>query len=387
MLDINNIGAAITAAVDDLVANTPNAAKAVKKAKADKTKTVITRDAGDYWVTGDTWTFDGMEATEVPSKREGQKVYRDDTGAKAFPRSLSFVALTVMSSEQLVSTTEVAVPEEEVVLVPELVPTAQELDTKIRTTADRINHDWTEFADLVTQAESQNIHTELGFASWPAYIADVVQTNLPTVAKDVEARQALVAIMTGHGMSVRVQAEALGTSKSAVSRDQVALSQSGTVTAPPTVTTRTGKKQARPDRKQPTPTLPPYTGTDRPWLSAVPDPKPEPSKAEQGAARRQLEVAEVSALVRGISVNVTNLMDEMAGTRPGIASPLPSEKRLVLEGLMTEWAKLQNVFGPVGELAANMGMVLPEWWPIQPGESRLIPADQVPSWWDSEVSE
>ena len=58
---------------------------------------------------------------------------------------------------------------------------------------------------------SGQIHAALGFASWTAYVKDRVQGKI--AATDREERKALVAIMSGRGMSQPAIASSLGVSK------------------------------------------------------------------------------------------------------------------------------------------------------------------------------
>lgn len=100
---------------------------------------------------------------------------------------------------------------------------AEQLDKQIRdvtaNAADRLDC----LAHLLTQAKAGRIHQALQFDSWTAYLANRLKPI--TKALDADDRRALIAELYQEGMSVRAIADAVGTSKSSVSRQ---VSQSGT---------------------------------------------------------------------------------------------------------------------------------------------------------------
>jgi len=69
------------------------------------------------------------------------------------------------------------------------------------------------------------VHETLGFPSWTAYVADALGGQLQLSG---EARQAMVQLMAGEGMSVRAIVSATGASKSTVARHIGEVSHNGT---------------------------------------------------------------------------------------------------------------------------------------------------------------
>lgn len=100
---------------------------------------------------------------------------------------------------------------------------AVQLDEQIQKLADQAAQHLDYLFDLLTEAQAGQIHQALGFPSWTAYLADRLKPI--TKALDSEDRRALVMQLYESGMSVRVIAEAVGTSKSTVQRQ---VSQAGT---------------------------------------------------------------------------------------------------------------------------------------------------------------
>jgi transposase len=92
---------------------------------------------------------------------------------------------------------------------------AKALDKKIRATNDKMNTTAENLFDLLEQAAMGRIHEALGYASWTAWFSEAVQLR----PQDREQRKALVAMMTGKGMSQRAAAKALGVSQKTVDRD------------------------------------------------------------------------------------------------------------------------------------------------------------------------
>jgi hypothetical protein len=101
------------------------------------------------------------------------------------------------------------------------VAEGEKLNKRIRTLAHSIDGSWKKLKDLIIQAKAREIHTDLGFKLWPDYIADVTRTEMPNIARSVEQRRQVVALLAGEGMSQRTIADAVGVSQSTV-RDDVA---------------------------------------------------------------------------------------------------------------------------------------------------------------------
>jgi hypothetical protein len=222
----------------------------------------------------------------------------------------------------------------------ELVSTAAELDIEIRSTADRYtslvisaDNTWTELAELIEEAQHRNIHTDLGFASWPKYIADVVKTNLPHIGKDTEARQSLVGVLTGAGLSGRAQAEIVGVSNATISRDQEVL-HDVTPDATPiaTVTSINGGTFTKPAPKP------------------KPDPKPEPVAAQTQSATPKVDklTAEVDAVIAEAQA--------LAAKVDAISDALDDRKLKVADGTLYSLDKrIKAVEGIVGEAFETLG--------------------------------
>lgn len=102
------------------------------------------------------------------------------------------------------------------VLVPLDRAQAEKLDGRIRRLAKQAGDQLVQVGRLLDEAKAGRIHEALGFASWTAYVADSLGGTLQLSGA---ARQAMVELMAGEGMSVRAIASATGVSKSTVSND------------------------------------------------------------------------------------------------------------------------------------------------------------------------
>ncbi len=120
---------------------------------------------------------------------------------------------------------ELQVVEHEV-LVPLNVQDAERLDRRIRLMAQTTRENFEKVGRLLDEAKNGRLHEALGFKSWTAYVADALGGQLQLSG---EARQAMVQVLAGEGMSVRAIATATGVSKSTVDRDLAQVSQTGTV--------------------------------------------------------------------------------------------------------------------------------------------------------------
>lgn len=105
---------------------------------------------------------------------------------------------------------------------------AKQLDKRIRSASTRFASEGDKLLDLLEEAANGKIHVALGFPSWTAYVKDACTFTV----SGREERKALVAIMSGKGMSQRAIAGALGVSQKTVDRDLEGESfDSDTVTA------------------------------------------------------------------------------------------------------------------------------------------------------------
>lgn|SRR5271166_794298 len=135
---------------------------------------------------------------------------------------------------------------------------AVKLDERIQRLAEAAGGHLDKLADLLAEAQGGQIHTTLGFPSWPAYLADRLKPITKTLDRDELC--ALVVQLYDAGMSVRAIAEAVDTSKSTVQR-QVSeahpqtdsqVSQSGTGDEAVETTGLDGKLYPRADTRQDT---------------------------------------------------------------------------------------------------------------------------------------
>ena len=116
---------------------------------------------------------------------------------------------------------------------------AEDLDKRLRGEARTVAESMERFKTLIAEAKARDLHQLLGFASWTAYIADIIGKEMGRLHAD--DRREIVALLTGEGMSQRAIAEAVGVSNATVSRDQVLQG-----VTPDTVTGLDGKEYARP---------------------------------------------------------------------------------------------------------------------------------------------
>jgi hypothetical protein len=83
---------------------------------------------------------------------------------------------------------------------------AQNLDKRLRTQARAVAHSMEVFNPLIEEAKAAQIHRHLGFASWTAYIADVIGKEMKQLS--VDDRRQIVELLSGEGMSQRAIAQA-----------------------------------------------------------------------------------------------------------------------------------------------------------------------------------
>lgn len=107
---------------------------------------------------------------------------------------------------------------------------AERLTNRITLMAGTIREGVEKVADLVAQAKAGQAHVALGYASWTAYLADVLGRE--PIRLDGPQRKELVSYLAGEGMSTRAIAPIVGVTKSEVSRD-LQVSRSGTPSPEP----------------------------------------------------------------------------------------------------------------------------------------------------------
>jgi hypothetical protein len=100
---------------------------------------------------------------------------------------------------------------------------ARKLDERIRRLAHCIDSSWKSLEELIAKAKASEIHVALGFKSWPDYIADVASREMPNIARSVEQRRQVVALLAGEDMSNRAIADAVRVNEITVRRDKDAV--------------------------------------------------------------------------------------------------------------------------------------------------------------------
>jgi hypothetical protein len=93
---------------------------------------------------------------------------------------------------------------------------AQRLDMRVRLQFGTIDRLLAKFYETVEEAKRGQIHVALGFASWTAYLADVLGGQLQVKG---EARKEVVSWLSREGMSQRAIAKATGVGVGTVNRD------------------------------------------------------------------------------------------------------------------------------------------------------------------------
>ena len=117
---------------------------------------------------------------------------------------------------------------------------ARRLTERIRLTAHTFAESRTKLIELVEEAKAGNAHAALGYASWTAYLSDVLGDEPLRLARD--DRKELVGILAAEGMSTRAIAPIVGATHMTVQRDL------SPVTNVPPVTGMDGKTYApKPD--------------------------------------------------------------------------------------------------------------------------------------------
>jgi transposase len=110
------------------------------------------------------------------------------------------------------------------------VAQGQDLNRRLREAARNVARSMVRFKELIELAKDNHIHVQQGFKSWPAYVADVISTEMGKLHAD--DRREIVELLVGGGMSNRAIAEAVGTSECTVRRDKEQLRQNDAVEPP-----------------------------------------------------------------------------------------------------------------------------------------------------------
>lgn len=129
---------------------------------------------------------------------------------------------------------------------------AQKLTERIRLTAHNYTEARAKLQDLVAEAKEGNAHLALGYASWTAYLSEVLGEEPMRLARS--ERQEMVQLLSSEGMSTRAIAPIVGVHHDTVASD-IRTVGNPTVEAAP-VTGVNGKTYARPE-PQPEPVAAP----------------------------------------------------------------------------------------------------------------------------------
>ena len=94
---------------------------------------------------------------------------------------------------------------------------AQRLTQHIKLTASGVRNGLFKLRNLIEEAKRSNVWNVLGFASWTAYLADVLGDEPMRVSR--EERIELVSYLAGEGLSTRAIAPIVGVDRKTVERD------------------------------------------------------------------------------------------------------------------------------------------------------------------------
>jgi hypothetical protein len=125
---------------------------------------------------------------------------------------------------------------------------ARRLTERIRVTAHNYTEAKSKLIELVQEAKSGSAHLALGYASWTAYLADVLGEEPLRLARD--ERRELVAALSAEGMSTRAIAPIVGTNQATIARD-ISGDAFASPGPEPVVQGVDGKSYVRPERSVP----------------------------------------------------------------------------------------------------------------------------------------
>ena len=94
---------------------------------------------------------------------------------------------------------------------------ARRLTERIRLVAHTVAENMEKLQRLVTDAKNGNVHVQLGYASWTAYLADVLGET--PMRLDRDNRQEMSRMLTDEGMSTRAAAKVLGVARNTIKSD------------------------------------------------------------------------------------------------------------------------------------------------------------------------
>lgn len=136
---------------------------------------------------------------------------------------------------------------------------AERLTERIRLTAHNYAEARQKLQELVAEAKAGNAHIALGYASWTAYLSEVLGEEPLLLARG--ERQEMVQMLSAEGMSMRAIAPIVGTSHITVRNDLTAVKN---LTAEPLRADILGMDGKHHPRTKP-----------RPAVGAVPEPSPD----------------------------------------------------------------------------------------------------------------
>lgn len=258
----------LSAAIKELVADegTSTAADWVITRTSTSDETDV---APSYWAGGQVWLSIEAEMLGIirtfESAAEAKATYRTAHGS--FPRTYSMVQLTAEQIAAIEATAADAIArwvaeqpgteidagaELDTVVDAEIVEAlnedaAQDLDGRIRTMAAQVHDDIETLEQLVIEARAGQIHRALGFASWPAYLADALRD---TVHVDRAGRRELVGFLAGQNLANRAIAAIADVDEGTVRNDLKALRKNSAVDPAPArkKTGLDGKTRRRPTK-------------------------------------------------------------------------------------------------------------------------------------------
>lgn len=175
------------------------------------------------WNRPGAWSEERVDLTvlSVTADREATRGAKPPGGNRK-PLS-SKVADALAKAEKLVSPTDTTDGESE--LLPEeshaSVDDPHNIDSELRGEARTIAGRMIRFKELIDKAKTHNVHEALGFKSWPAYIADVINSEMAPL--QIDDRRRIVELLAGEGMSDRAIATAVGTTHPTVKADKTVI--------------------------------------------------------------------------------------------------------------------------------------------------------------------
>ena len=150
---------------------------------------------------------------------KARKRTTEDMAAKAL-RGVASADDVKRASEALDAEEAAAKPKPGVEMVFLQKDSPEAIDKTLRWKAREFDKSWEQLETQIVRAKAAEIHTALGFKSWPDYIADVASHEMPNVARSVDDRRQVVALLAGEGMSNRAIADAVGVNDIMVRRDK-----------------------------------------------------------------------------------------------------------------------------------------------------------------------